>query len=199
MVTKRIYVEGGGSKEGRIRCREGFRKLLTRAGFSRRIPRLVACGGRESAFKKFKIDHAGASGEDFVALLIDSEEPVSDVEATWQHASKRDGWDRPPGAEDSQVLFMTTCMETWIMADPRTLEKHFGQHLQKSALLPGPGLEQRNRREILKALERATRNCPAPYKKGPKSFEVLGKLAPDMLQEYLPSFRRAIRILESQD
>ena len=163
------------------------------------MPRLVACGGRDSAFEKFKIGHASASEGDFVALLIDSEDPAVDIEKTWQHVSKRDGWQKPPGAEDSQVLFMTTCMETWIMADPQTLEQHFGQNLQKSALLPGMGLEQRDRKEVLKALEHATRNCPAPYTKGPKSFEVLGKLTLDALQEYLPSFRRALRILKSKD
>ncbi len=84
------------------------------------------------------------------------------------------------------------------MADPQTLEKHFGQDLQQSALLSGLDLERRDRREILKALEHATRNC-GPYKKGPKSCEVLGKLDSDVLQEHLPSFRRVMRILKSQD
>jgi len=72
-VTKRIYIEGRGSKDGAIRCREGFRKLLERAGFAQRMPRLIACRGRKSAFEQFKSDHAGASKSDFVALLIDSE------------------------------------------------------------------------------------------------------------------------------
>ena len=33
MVGARIYLEGGGdSKDGKVRCREGFRKLLKKCG-----------------------------------------------------------------------------------------------------------------------------------------------------------------------
>ncbi len=43
----KVYVEGGGdSKELRTRCREGFSKLVERAGFKDRMPKFVACGGR---------------------------------------------------------------------------------------------------------------------------------------------------------
>ena len=42
-----IYLEGGGdSKELRVRCREGFRKLLEKTVQGAQMPRLVACGGR---------------------------------------------------------------------------------------------------------------------------------------------------------
>ena len=43
MVGARIYLEGGGdSKDGKVRCREGFSKLLRKCGLSGRMPRLVA-------------------------------------------------------------------------------------------------------------------------------------------------------------
>jgi hypothetical protein len=42
-VSSTIYLEGGGdSREGQIRCREGFRKLLERCSYKKRMPRLVA-------------------------------------------------------------------------------------------------------------------------------------------------------------
>ena len=71
----------------------------------------------------------------YVALLIDSEEPLSNIDETWDHLMRRDRWQRPRGAQDDQVLFMTTCMETWIVADYNALRAHFGQGIQRSAYL----------------------------------------------------------------
>jgi hypothetical protein len=51
---------------------------LKRSGFDERLPRLVACGGRNAAFNDFKIDHVSKGASDYVALLIDSEQPVKD-------------------------------------------------------------------------------------------------------------------------
>jgi len=194
-VSASIYLEGGGdSKDLHIRCRQGFRKLLENAGFKGRLPRLTACGGRDAAFDDFQTGHATKGDSDYVAMLIDSEDPLDDLEATWQHLHRRDGWDRPARATDEQVLFMTTCMETWIVADRKTLAEHYGSKLQESALPALHALETRPRQEIQEKLAHATRKCGNAYAKGKKSFELLGKLSPNEL-EHLPSFRRVVRIL----
>ena len=93
---------------------------------------------------------------------------------------------------------MTTCMETWIVADYKALRAHFGQGIQLSALPPADDLERRPRDEVLAKLKHATRNCFAPYEKGTKSFVVLGKLNPATLDSCLPSFQRARRILNTK-
>ena len=199
MVGARIYLEGGGdSKDGKVRCREGFRKLLKKCGISRRMPRLIASGHRESAYRDFGAAHADASGSEYVALLIDSEAPVSDIDRAWDHLRQRDGWQRPPDAHDDQVFLMTTCMETWIVADRNALGEHFGQYLQDSALPPLNNLEDRPRGVVQNSLRRATNNSTGPYTKGPKSFELLGKLDPDTLESCLPSFGRARWILDTK-
>ena len=55
MVSVKIYVEGGGdSKELRTRCREGYSKLIKKLGFVGRMPKIVACGGRNKAYEDFK-------------------------------------------------------------------------------------------------------------------------------------------------
>ena len=199
MVGARIYLEGGGdSKDGKVRCREGFSKLLRKCGLGGRMPRLVASGGRGSAYRDFGIALESASGSEYVALLIDSEEPVSNIDRTWDHLRQRDGWQRPPGAHDDHVLFMTTCMETWIVADRNALGEHFGQYLHNSALPPLNNLEDRPRGVVQNSLRRATSNSTGPYTKGPKSFELLGKLDPDTLESCLPSFGRARRILDTK-
>jgi hypothetical protein len=195
-VSASVYLEGGGdSKELHIRCRAGFRKLLENCGFTGRLPRLTACGGRTVTFDDFRTGHATKRDSDYVAMLIDSEQPLEDLESTWQHLNRHDSWDRPASAADKQVLFMTTCMETWMIADRKTLAKHFGSKLQKSALPALSNLESRSRHEVQQELAHATRNCGNAYAKGKRSFELLAKLSPTALRKHLPSFRRVLRIL----
>ena len=145
MVNARIYLEGGGGKDLNTRCREGFRKLLEKCGFSGRMPKLTACGSRNAAFDDFNTEHSYTSNNDCVFLLVDSEDPVPDIDKPWEHLSIRDGWIRPSGADDEQALLMTTCMETWIAADRNALKSHFGQHLKDSALPALNDLEGRAR------------------------------------------------------
>lgn len=197
-MSARIYIEGGESKEDQIRCRENFSKLLQKVGLSGRMPRLSACGGRGSAFDDFKTAHAKRKTGDYIAMLVDSEDPVADIEKTWGHLKIRDQWEKPAGAVDEQVLLMTTCMETWIVADHQALCEHYGKNFQVSALPPPYALEDRDRHEIHDKLVHATRNCSNAYSKGKRSFEVLGKLDPAVLRRHLPSFARVERILQAE-
>jgi hypothetical protein len=162
------------------------------------MPRLTACGGRDSVFDDFKMAHAEKSATDYVAMWIDSEEPMVNIDSAWEHLQKVTTvrqWVKPEGARDEQVLFMTTCMETWIVADRATLKEHYGRRLQESALPALTNLEQQPRYEVQEKLIRATRNCSNSYKKGTRSFEILGKLMPAALKQNLPSFDRTRRIL----
>jgi len=200
-VSATLYLEGGAtgpdSKELKIRCREGFRRLLEKCGYGQqgRMPRLVACGSRGSAFDDFKTALGALANGDYVALWIDSEDPMADIEASWAHLSARDNWTRPADATDDQVIFMTTCMETLIVADHTALADHYGAKLQTNALPPLVGLESRLRHDVQGNLVHATRNCKNAYSKGKRSFEVLAKLLPATLEMYLPSFVRTRRIL----
>jgi hypothetical protein len=133
-------------------------------------------------------------------MLIDSEEPLDNdnVSATWRHLSAHDDWQKPQNATDEQVLFMTTCMETWIVADRSTLSAHFGHSLQDSGLPPLDNLERRSRRDVQDALQHATRSGANAYAKGKQSFIILGKLDPEVLARHLPSFVRAKDILHAK-
>jgi hypothetical protein len=194
-VSAVIYLEGGGdSKELHSRCREGFRRLLQRFGFDGRMPRLVACGGRDSAFDDFRAAHVSRSA-DFIALWIDSEDPLTDLERTWAHLKARDGWEQPEGVTDHQVFFMTTCMETWLVTDRDALKAHYGTRLRETALPPLTDMEQRHRHAIQDSLIRATEHCSNAYAKGKRSFELLAVVTPEALEQHLPSFVRVRRIL----
>lgn len=98
MTDAKLFVEGGGeSKELQARCREGFKKLLGNGGFTGRLPRIIACGSRNGAYSDFKTEHQ-AGKTSYVALLVDSEDPVADGEKPWDHLKVRDNWDRPADA-----------------------------------------------------------------------------------------------------
>ncbi len=198
MVKAHIYLEGGGGKELNVRCREGFNKLLKKYGFEERMPKLTACGARDTVYGDFQTAHSNASGQDYIAMLIDSEDPVEDVHFPWAHLRRRDGWDAPPGATDEQVLLMSTCMETWIVADRSALSSHYGQRLQQSALPVVYNLESKERHIVQNSLYHATRDCTGPYEKGKKSYELLGKLNPGAIEPLLPSFKRARDILDGK-
>ncbi len=191
-----IYLEGGGdSKELHARCREGFHKLLEKSGFKGRMPKTSACGGRNATYDSFCIAHKHRTQSDYVAMLVDSEDPIDDLDGTWTHLEQRDGWRRPQGAEDEQLLLMVTCMETWIVADRQTLQRHYGDKLQSNALPPLFELEKRSRTEVQDKLVHATRNCSNCYAKGKRSFELLSELDPQNLEIHAPSFSRVKRIL----
>ena len=161
-----------------------------------RLPRVMPCGSRHDAYEDYRNALTNVSGDDLILLLVDSEDTIANINNTWEHLRRRDNWWRPPNAVDEDVLLMSTCMETWIVADRSTLREHFGQHLNENALPPLTDLESRHRhRDIQDRLRQATRHCPAPYSKDPKSYVVLGKLKPEVIEQYLPSFRRARDIL----
>ncbi len=198
LVSAILYLEGGGdSKELHARCREGFRRLLEGCGFQGRMPRLVAGGGRDAVFGDFICAHTGKKA-DFVAMWIDSEDFPADLEAAWAHLKARDGWTQPAEAEEDQVLFMTTCMETWLVTDRVALRDYFGTQLQDSALPPLNQLERRERHDVQDRLAHATRQCVNPYLKGKRSFGLLAQLTPAVLEQHLPSFVRVRRILNEK-
>jgi hypothetical protein len=203
-VNATLYLEGGAtgpdSKELKIRCRQGFRKLLEKCGYGEhhRMPHLVACGSRYTAFKDFKTALGTRSNGDYVALWIDSEDPMANLEASWAHLKAREKWSKPANAADDQVLFMTTCMETLVSADHAALKAHYGAELQTTVLPPLGNLENRQRQDVQDRLVRATRNCKNAYAKGKRSFEILAKLTPATLEIHLPSFVRTRRILDQK-
>lgn len=93
---------------------------------------------------------------------------------------------------------MTTCMETWIIADHEALKRLYKNNCLKLSSLPQTALEQRNRHDIQDALVLATKSCTNAYAKNKLSFEALANINPEELKKHLPSFARMIRILKEQ-
>ena len=194
-----IYIEGGAidSKELKIRCRRGFSQFVDKLGLEK-MPSLNACGGRISAFNDFSNAYSRIGEDHIVLLWVDSEDLITDIEKTWDHLSSRDGWNQPEGTLDKSVLLMSTCMETWCVADRTALDAHYGHKLQKSALPSLANLETRDRHKLRDALEHATRNCSNQFQKGKRSFELLGKISPEAVSTVCPSANRCVNILRQR-
>ena len=199
-----VYVEGGGdSAELKGQCRKGFQKLLANAGFGGRLPRVVACGARNQAFRNFK--RALHDGDGYPILLVDSEDPVAEADRSdanpsgaWRHLSRRDDWTRPSGAKDDQAQLMVTTMETWLLADRQTLIAYFPA-VSASALPPDADLESRRKPDVTAALRNATQSSSkGRYHKGNHSFDLLGRIAPEELKSRLPHFRRFVETLDAR-
>lgn len=195
-MSVKIYVEGGG--EGKClksSCREGFSKLIARAGFEGRMPKIVACGSRNDAYEDFKT--AQHDRTDYAILLVDSEEPVQSLNA-WTHLKACDNWSRPRGTEVEQAQLMVTCMETWMIVDGKALQAFFGQGFNPNSLPSTNDIEARSRHEVQNALKNAARQCSRTYQKDAISYRLLAQLDPEILKTHLLFFRRFIETLESK-
>ena len=200
-----IYIEGGGhgpnSASLQQTFRSSFRQLLIKAGFTGRLPKIVACGPRRSAYESFR--DAPPRAEEYPILLVDSESLVDDEHrpsnpaGAWQHLQSHDSWARPSGAADDQAQMMVTTMETWLLVDRSTFTAHF-PGMTSNRLPPERGLEARSKDDVTLAIHAATRNSSkGAYEKGRDSFELLAKVNPDVLKAKLPHFRRFVEALDT--
>ena len=70
-MTVKVYVEGGGDgRELRARCRKGFSSFFETADLIGRMPRVIACGGRQSAYAKFLAALASGNERDFIICWL---------------------------------------------------------------------------------------------------------------------------------
>ena len=180
-MSARVYVEGGGDTNPlKTRCRKAFQAFLRGAGLAGRLPRIFACGGRRQAYEDFCSALDSAHGDEFVALLVDSEAPVAEGSGPWRHLKDRDNWNEPAGATDDNVHLMVQCMEAWFLADKDCLAAFFGRGFNQNALPGRPDIEDTAKVDVLDGPKNATRQCQprGEYGKGRHSFDILEKIDP---------------------
>jgi len=202
-VNVTLYVEGGGNRAAlKSQLRKGFRDLLVNSNFAGRLPRVVACGSRQHAYRNFKT--ALREGSVYPILLVDSEAIVQAQHqpprssGAWRHLAVSDHWTRPRNASDDQAQLMATCMETWLIADHRALQGYFAG-LRPGRLLPVEGLETRRKEEVNQALKDATASSRrGRFDKVRDSFALLALVDPSRLEHRLPHFRRFIETMNAR-
>ena len=134
-MNVKVYVEGGGdTSSSKTNCRKGFRTFFEKAGLGGRMPRIIACGSRQKAFDKFCTAFGNAKNNEFIVLLVDSEDPVSGGISPWSHLKNRDNWDKPQNAVDDNAHLMVQVMETWLFADKNSLSAYFGNGFSDGSL-----------------------------------------------------------------
>ncbi len=155
-----IYLEGGGDgKNSKAMLRLGMDAFLRdiKEAFRQKRWRwkLVCCGGRNEAYRRFT--NACTNGEaETVVLLVDSEESLG-ASTPRDHLRERDRWDFE-GVDDDTIHLMVQTMEAWIVADPEVLNSYYGQGFQARSLPRRENLEEVSKQEIASALDRATQN-----------------------------------------
>jgi Domain of unknown function (DUF4276) len=196
-VTIKLYVEGGGSSKSlRTACRQGFSELLKKAGLVGRMPRIIACGGRQDAYDSF-CTCLGTSASSEAVLLVDAEGPVGSADS-WDHLRAHDGWDRPKAALDEQCHLMVQCMEAWFLADREKVTGFFGQGFHEGALPAAPRVEEIPKGDVLSGLERATRGTlKGSYRKTAHSFWLLAKIDASQLEHVAPHAARFFEALRA--
>ncbi|MCC7495802.1 MAG: hypothetical protein IT204_25850 [Fimbriimonadaceae bacterium] len=89
-----VYVEGGSTGQASAQLRIAFRQFLDRALPGQPPIRVIPCGGRAEAYRRFRLHVAHQASP--AVLLVDAEElPVT---APWDHLRRQDGFRRPRGA-----------------------------------------------------------------------------------------------------
>ena len=200
-MSVRVYVEGGGDgRELGARCREGFSAFFDKAGLTGRMPRIVACGGRQKTYDKFCSALTNAADNEFIVLLVDSEDPVAEGADPWAHLKNRDNWDSPAGAADDNAHLMAQCMEAWFFADKDSLAKYFGAGFNRKALSGQKDIENIPKADLENHLQAATRQCEpkGEYRKGRHSFAVLAALDPAKVAAAAPHAKRLVNILRNK-
>jgi hypothetical protein len=194
----RIYVEGGGDgSESKAAVQRGFGQFLHPLRQRARVRRIrwqvVACGGRNAAFDAFKTAlriHPAA----FNILLVDAEGFVA--AKPWHHLSVSDGWQAPP-VDPDQCHLMVQAVEAWLIADPKALADFYGQGFHARSLPARHDVESVDRRDLVPALEQATRNTSkGTYHKIEHCPKILARLDQNAVRSRAPHCDRLFHTVE---
>ena len=89
-------------------------------------------------------------------------------------------------------------MESWFLADRRTLKTFYGPRFHENSVPSNPRVEQIAKADVLNGLARATRNTSkGPYDKGPTSFAILAEVDPSKVEGSAPHAKRFLDILRA--
>jgi hypothetical protein len=188
LVIVRIFVEGGGNDPNTLTlCRRGFGDYCNRLSPSGRTFKILACGGRDQAFRDFKNALKHANGDDVFALLVDSEGPIPAGLRPKEYLAKRDSWSFQ-GLDSGYVFLMVQAMEAWFLADRAALVTYFGQRFRVNSL---PGREQDVeailKQDLVSKLETASRGLKdGGYHKTRNAFKLLALIDPAKVEAGSP-------------
>lgn len=157
-----IFVEGGGNARTTLtRCREGFATYCAKLAPSKHRPSIVACGGRQQAFDRFKTAVGTSRADETCVLLVDAEDRVKAAKVV-DHLRTRDGWEFPT-LDQHKAFLMVQAMEAWFLADREALAGFYdGGFLARSLRGSSTEVEAVRKDDLEPCLKHASK----PTKKG---------------------------------
>ena len=185
-----IYMEGGGdSRDAKAAIRQGMDRLLQPLKDAARARalhwKLVPCGGRDEAFRRFR-DAVDNGDNAIVVLLVDAEGPIPVIGDPRTHLQLRDNWDMQ-FADDDTVHLMVQTMETWIIADPDALRRYYGQNFNGNVLPRRTNLEEVAKEDVARILDRATERArKGRYHKIRHANELLKRIDVERVKQRCP-------------
>jgi len=88
-----------------------------------------------------------------------------------------------------RVFFMVQLMETWFLADQRTLRDYYGRGFNNHQLPANPRVENIPKDDVINGLRAATRECnKRAYHKGKHAPDLLNQLDPTNVYNACPNF-----------
>jgi Domain of unknown function (DUF4276) len=196
-VSVRIYVEGGFQGSTKSDCRGAFRlfleKVIPPKSFS-----VIASGSRNDAFEDFR-DALKRHPDDYIILLVDSEEPVTT--GSWQHLRDRtgDNWPRPTNAGEDQAHLMVQVMESWFLADKHVLTDYYGPEFLFNSLPGQPRIELVAKKDVFNALQHASKKTQkGEYHKTRHGFDLLALIDPARVRAASNHADRLLAVLERE-
>lgn len=207
MVTKKLFVEGGGdTRDLEDECRKGFRMFLENAGCTGKMPRIVACGGRNQTVDRFNTAVTRPEQGVRPFLLIDSEIPVAlqndcssnpENAKPWDHLQNQEAgaFVKPQGAGNDQCHLMVQLMESWFLADPSAIQKVIGKHFVNTQVQHSGNIESISKAQVMSWMESSTGKR---YSKGKHSFKILTKLDPIKVQKVSPWAKRWVEEMQRE-
>lgn len=178
----RIYVEGGPKSchaDGLRRFKNGFKQHLVRLDPLLNTLDVSPCGSTEDTIRDFARAVREQKTDCIVALLVDSDAPVTANTPAQHLQPKLDSVNIHQNAR-ANIFLMVQCMESWLVTDVAALEECFGKSLNASALPQNPNIEAVSKKDVLKALATAVKPTPkGPYHKVQHGAEILAALDPE--------------------
>jgi len=199
LVSVQIFVEGGGDIRTTLtKCREGFSQYCAKLAPPNRRPSIVACGGRQQAFDKFRTAVLNSRTGETVVLLVDAEDRVT-AHTSVDHLRSRDGWEFPP-LRGHQVFLMVQAMEAWFLADREALAAFYGDGFLARSLPGSPtDIESVPKDDLESKLKHASRptKTKGEYHKTKHGFALLALIDPMEVEKGSPHAEQFNRFLRS--
>lgn len=199
----RLYVEGGGDKEGKARLRQAFTTFLGELHNEARRRgvrwQTVLCGSRTQTYEDFLLalrTHPDALN----LLLVDAERPVTGAVRDHLQAAAPDGDGWQLGAiNEDQLHLMVQLMEAWFVAEPAVLSVLYGKGFAANALPRTKNVESIEKSAVMDGLHRATKDTQkGAYHKMRHSPLILERLNADTVAGRAPHCARLLDKLREE-